>query len=78
MIEMVTFHGEVDQDHEFFATLSGSDIHRRSFMKEDARGLHFFSHGNEILLTPEGKKQFRVSSLGSGRRKRNPAGERCA
>jgi uncharacterized protein (TIGR04442 family) len=54
MIEMVTFHGEVDKDHEFFATLSGADIHRRYFMKEDARGLHFFSHGNEILLTPEG------------------------
>ena len=54
MIEMVTFHGEVDDDHEFFATLSGREIHRRYFMKEDSRGLHFFSQGNEIILTPEG------------------------
>jgi len=47
MIERTTFRGEMDQDHGFFATLSGTDIRRRYFMKKDARGLHFFSHGNE-------------------------------
>ncbi|GEM_PF-153125 len=54
MIEMVTFHGDINEEYEFFTTVSGPEIHRRYYMKEDQRGLHFFSQANEVVITAEG------------------------
>jgi len=54
MIKTVSFYGKVNENIDFYATVSGESIYRKFFMKETQKGVHFFSNGNELILTEEG------------------------
>ncbi len=54
MIKTVSFYGKVNENIDFYATVYGENIYRKFFMKETQKGVHFFSNGNELILTEEG------------------------
>ncbi|MEJ5165713.1 MAG: TIGR04442 family protein [Thermoanaerobaculia bacterium] len=54
MIKTVSFYGKVNENIDFYATVYGESIYRKFFMKETQKGVHFFSNGNELILTEDG------------------------
>ncbi len=54
MIKTVQFYGSLNENIDFYANVAGESIYRKYFMKETPKGVHFFSYGNELILTREG------------------------
>ncbi len=54
MIKVVQFYGNLNENIDFYANVAGESVYRKYFMKETPKGVHFFSHGNELILTKEG------------------------
>lgn len=54
MIKTVSFYGKINENIDFYATVYGESIHRKFFIKENQKGVNFFSNGNELILTPNG------------------------
>lgn len=54
MIKTVSFYGKINENLDFYATIYGQSIYRKYFMKESSKGVHFFSNGNELILSPDG------------------------
>lgn len=54
MIKTISFYGKISENIDFYATIFGESIYRKFFMKETHKGVHFFSNGNELILSEEG------------------------
>lgn len=54
MIKTVSFYGKISENLDFYATIYGESIYRKYFMKETSKGVHFFSNGNELILSQDG------------------------
>lgn len=54
MIKTVSFYGKINENLDFYATIYGQSIYRKYFMKESSKGVHFFSNGNELILSQDG------------------------